>query len=255
MSLSDKICFNVRGQNTLIYTNSNIFNFSKLLNAYLIRWNINENEPLYLDIDPYSFNSLLNYFNHIKEMEIEDSELNKKIYETFHNNFSKNANILATLNFLEINSELAKEITKKKWTCNHEVVKKLNDYIDMKWHYSDCISYIFAMIEENHNDITINFEKSFEDTPKKTQLSILNINIFVIHTDKPNNHHKIILGTFHSGSYQYQFNSIQYKSFENLHNEIKDLIQKTKHETKINTYLKECIQYIHFYNKPEKRFL
>ena len=92
------IQLNVRGQLIPIYSNSMIFQTSERLKN-----DVKEKKyPIYIDVDPSSFHSILTYFKHLSMTAVHSDQVNEDIQNLFIDSFINNPNILACFVYLEM---------------------------------------------------------------------------------------------------------------------------------------------------------
>ena len=91
---------NVRGQIIPIYSNSLIFEFSERLKSELKK-PINK-FPIYLDVNPDSFHSILSYFKVLFDITNHPNQINEEIRNLFIDSYINNPKILSTFVYLEM---------------------------------------------------------------------------------------------------------------------------------------------------------
>lgn len=91
---------NVRGQIIPIYSNSLIFEFSERLKSELKK-PINQ-FPIYLDVNPVSFHSILSYFKVLFDITNHPNQINEEIRNLFIDSYINNPEILSTFVYLEM---------------------------------------------------------------------------------------------------------------------------------------------------------
>ena len=91
---------NVRGQIIPIYSNSLIFEFSERLKSELKK-PINQ-FPIYLDVNPVSFHSILSYFKVLFDITNHPNEINEEIRNLFIDSYINQPEILSTFVYLEM---------------------------------------------------------------------------------------------------------------------------------------------------------
>ena len=93
---------NVRGQIIPIYSSSLIFEFSERLKSELKK-PINQ-FPIYLDVNPDSFHSILSYFKVLFDITNHPNQINEEIRNLFIDSYINNPEILSTFVYLEMPS-------------------------------------------------------------------------------------------------------------------------------------------------------
>lgn len=91
---------NVRGQIIPIYSSSLIFEFSERLKSELKK-PINQ-FPIYLDVNPDSFHSILSYFKVLFDITNHPNQINEEIRNLFIDSYINNPEILSTFVYLEM---------------------------------------------------------------------------------------------------------------------------------------------------------
>jgi len=149
--------FSARGTIVSLNVDSNIFSRSKMLEAVLERWSMDD--VPYLDIEPASFNFLIDYCKLIKEYQSFPSNLNNLLMKDFDEILLKNPQYIFGAKYLEMDIELLEYLEKDHWNCQDPQVAALNECVkDKKWHYVDCFMYLAFMLkekDERFNDLWI----------------------------------------------------------------------------------------------------
>jgi hypothetical protein len=102
------IQLNVRGQLIPIYTNNLLFQYSERLKNELTK-STSRNYPIYLDIAPDAFHSIISYFKILHDLsKRSNSEILDNIRELFINQFKNNPLILSCFVYLEMSNDFIK---------------------------------------------------------------------------------------------------------------------------------------------------
>ena len=139
-----------------------------MLDAILERWSMDD--VPYLDIDPASFNFLIDYSKLIKEYQSDPSNLNNLMMKKFDEGLLKNPQYIFGAKYLEMDIELLKYLEKDHWNCQDPQVSSLNEQLDKPWHYVDCFVYLTFMLkekDERFNDLRI-IKENGSGTSKST---------------------------------------------------------------------------------------
>ena len=148
--------FSARGTLVSLSVDSNIFNISRMLNAILERWSMDD--VPYLDIEPASFNFLIDYCKQIKEYQATPSNLTNLLMKYFDEELQKNPQYIFGAKYLEMDIQLLEYLEKEHWNCQDPKVSSLNEKLDKPWHYVDCFVYLAFMLkekDERFNDLRI----------------------------------------------------------------------------------------------------
>ena len=102
------IQLNVRGQLIPIYTNNLLFQYSERLKNELTK-STSRNYPIYLDIAPDAFHSIISYFKILHDLsKRSNNEILDNIRELFINKFKNNPLILSSFVYLEMSNNFIK---------------------------------------------------------------------------------------------------------------------------------------------------
>ena len=95
---------NVRGQIIPIYSTSHIFSFSERLKNELnkIKSARGDSFPVYLDVNPDAFHSIVSYFKILQDLSIRQNKITECIRNLFIDQYINNPEILATFVYLEM---------------------------------------------------------------------------------------------------------------------------------------------------------
>jgi hypothetical protein len=161
--------FSARGTLVSLYVDSHIFHISGMLDAILKRWSVDD--VPYLDIEPASFNFLIDYCKLMKEYQAIPSNLNNLLMKDFDEKFLKNPQYIFGAKYLEMDIKLLEYLEKDHWNCQDPQVASLNECVkDKKWHYVDGFVYLAFMLkekDERFNDLRI-IQKIGSGTSKST---------------------------------------------------------------------------------------
>ena len=116
----DIIYLNIRGQIIQIHENSTLFSLSTRLQTELSTKKERKtlNIPIFLDIIPYCFHSILTYFKQEKDTKKYNHETNIKILSLYKKKFVNNPEILSTFVYLEMPIEFINSFIDKSSTIN-----------------------------------------------------------------------------------------------------------------------------------------
>ena len=221
-----KIKFSARGTPITLYSKSPIFDVSQMLCAIVDRWD-EDNMEHWLDIDPYSFNFLINFYIQSKESQVYPNKINSKLSKLYSKQLVSNPQYISGAQYLGIDLDLDQWFSCDYWDCQNSEVSSLNLSVTSKnWHYVDCIVYLACMIPEKFEmfkTLNITIQRGIEDNPKQTVLSCISIIITlpyqgetapgqIVSLEKDT----LIFGVNTHGSYAKQHSSLSYKSLEDI---------------------------------------